>query len=207
MIIRAKLLIQTLWQKGYDWDDEISNELKETWHEIEADLNQIDSIKLKRFIGNGDCSLLCFCDASEKAFATCIYIRCRKDGGITTNLVFSKARVSPKEGMTIPKLELLGVVIGVRAMKYVKKHWKLKIVDEVLWTDSQRVVDWIRSTKRLGVFLQNRVDEVRKKENIRIRYVRSDNNPADLATRGKSIEEIRCNPLWWHAPVWVNGDE
>ena len=53
---------------------------------------------------------------------------------------------------------------------------------------------WIKATKRLPVFIQNRIDEIRKKVDLVFGYVYSVQNPADFATRGLSALEIsRCN--------------
>ena len=60
---------------------------------IEQDLNEIPNEKIKRFVGDKDGQLLCFCDASAKAYATCVYLRCVKDNEVATNLIFSKSRI------------------------------------------------------------------------------------------------------------------
>ena len=70
---------------------------------------QITNIKLPRFIGTGQCQLLCFSDASGKAYATNIYLRCVQGTSVTTNLIFSKAGVAPNKSITLPRLELLAV--------------------------------------------------------------------------------------------------
>lgn len=31
----------------------------------------------------------------------------------------------------------------------------------------------------------------------------SKQNPADLATRGRSVESLRNDNLWWHGPEWL----
>ena len=44
------------------------------WKEIDKDLNAIKEKKHQRFIGNKEAELLCFCDASSKAYGTTVYI-------------------------------------------------------------------------------------------------------------------------------------
>ena len=146
--------------------------------------------------------MLCFCDASAKAYAACLYIRCIKDGVVTTNLVFSQLHISSKEKMTIPKLELLAGLVGVRSMNYVKRHWKFKIKKEILWTGSSTVLYWIKSSKYQGVFVKNRIDEIRKKEGVNFRYILTNDNPADLATRGNKLVKYGITP---HGGMDQNG--
>ena len=38
------------------------------------------------------------------------------------------------------------------------------------------------------------------------RYVASDQNPADLATRGLSVDELHHCSLWWHGQSWLQSD-
>lgn len=54
-----------------------------------------------------DVEVHCFTDASQKAYAACIYIK--SNGQV--NLLCAKSRVAPlKLEMTIPRLELLGAL-------------------------------------------------------------------------------------------------
>ena len=107
---------------------------------MEADLLKLPNMKVQRFIGNENCQLLCFCDASAKAYATCIYLRCIKEGEVTTNLIFSKSRVAPEKVVTLPRLELLAVLIGIRCLNFIRKQGKYPVERENLWTDSQSVL-------------------------------------------------------------------
>ena len=81
-------------------------------------LKNIDKIEVPRFVGpiiQENCQLLAFCDASEKAYSLTIYLRSSQDGEMTTNLIFSKSRVAPRKLVTIPQLELMSTLIGVRS--------------------------------------------------------------------------------------------
>ena len=55
-----------------------------------------------------------FSDASEAAYAAAIYIRHEySDGSTTARLIGLKTRLSPLKAMSIPRLELMGTVIGL----------------------------------------------------------------------------------------------
>ena len=65
----------------------------------------------------------------------------------------------------------------------------------------------MKNHKPLPVFVQNRLKEVKSHKNIKLRYVTTTQNPADLATRGVSAEALIDNQLWWHGPSWLSDDE
>ena len=77
----------------------------------------------------------------------------------------------------------------------------------MLFTDSECILHWIKATKLLSVFMQNRIDEIRKEEDLIFGYVSSVQNPANFATRGLSALEIRRCKLWCHGPDWLQYDE
>ena len=116
------------------------------------------------------------------------------------NLIFSKTRLAP-EHITIPRLELLGVLIGVRAVRFVEEQLALPVTSKILWTDSQCVLHWIRTAKPLPVFVTNRLNEIRSSQGICFRYVQSEDNPADIATRGKPATEL--SSFWWTGLQWL----
>lgn len=112
--------------------------------------------------------LLCFSDAPEKAYAAVIYLNEMSGQRSTTNLVFAKSRLTPLKKMSIPRLELLAVVIGLRCLKFVREQIKLPIYQSYLWTHSQCVLHWINSKKPLSVFVLNRVKEINDSTGISI---------------------------------------
>ena len=149
------------------------------WMKLQKDMECISMVTIPRFIGNSNCQLLCFCDASTKAYASVIYLS--SDAGV--NLLFSKARVAPIKKLGTPRLEPLAVLIGVRLLKFVQEPLQLPTEKKFIWTDNQCVLHWIMNKKPL-TFVQNRVKEITEIKDIRFRYVGTSQNPADLATRG-----------------------
>ena len=55
-------------------------------------------------------------------------------------------------------------------------------------------------------FVTNRLKEIKSLEGVSIRYVSTEENPADLATRGKSPSEL-INTSWWNGPHWLSQTE
>jgi len=41
---------------------------------------------------------------------------------------------------------------------------------------------------------------------FKFRYVASSHNPADVATRGLSVNELNDCSLWWHGSSWLDGN-
>ncbi len=209
--LKAKLFLHSLWVLKLGWDDKFPAEQLGQWAEIYAQLHAISSHSIPRFLGHANESevtymLLCFCDASADSFATTVYLRSSCDSRHFVHLVFSKTRLSPKPKFSIPRLELMASVIGVRSLNFVETQLHLKIDAKILWSDSQCVLHWIKSTKPLSVFIENRVKEIRQTEDISFRYVKTDSNPADMATRGCTVAELNTS-IWWHGPEWLQQEE
>ena len=209
----AKIFLQRLWRLGQSWDNPLSSDLILEWKRVAQVLVQIPFLKLPRFVKNsknGVNQLLVFCDASSVCYATTIYLRAL-DGPIAeTNLVFSRMRLVPTgkgksklRKLTIPRLELLAVVIGIRAANFVVHELRLNISERIIWTDSQCVLYWLKTRKPLSVFVDNRIKEIKQQPDIKFRYIASSHNPADLATRGTTVSELSKSSLWWHGPSWL----
>ena len=211
--IQGKVLLQDLWKKRLSWDDQLNDEDCSRWRTIHSELMRITECLIPRSIAmeclqqDTRCKLLCFCDASSSAYAAAVYLHQISDGVSKCNLVFAKTRLAPVKEMTIPRLELMAVLIGVRSLKFVESELKLPIERKILWTDSKCVLNWISTTKDLTVFVRNRVSEIKKTEDITFEYIPTNENPADVATRGSSTKKLTDNRLWWHGPVWLQCDQ
>jgi len=51
--------------------------------------------------------------------------------------------------------------------------------------------------------VENRIKEIHLEKDVIFRYIASDQNPSDLATRGPSVVDIVNSSLWWHGPPWL----
>ena len=122
VMIEAKLLMQELWKKNFDWDDIIPEELTCRWTKIAKDLLHLDSIFVNRCIDslninvNVRYELITFSEASINTYAAAVYLRIVREDSVIVNLIYAKTRLSPIKDITIPRLELLGALIGCRAL-------------------------------------------------------------------------------------------
>ena len=80
---------------------------------------------------------------------------------------------------------------------------KLKNISKTLWTDSQCVLHWIRSKRQLSTFVQSRITEITAEENISFSYVNTEDNPADIPTRGMTALELNRSKMRFHGPAWL----
>ena len=80
---------------------------------------QLDAIRVPRCLKKnkkgGNVTIRTFSDASEKACAAVKYVRQEyEDGAVSTQLVATKSRLAPLKAMSIPRLELVGTLTGIR---------------------------------------------------------------------------------------------
>jgi hypothetical protein len=47
------------------------------------------------------------------------------------------------------------------------------------------------------------VKEIQKSSDLEFQYVASTDNPADIATRGSTVEILTRNRQWWNDPEWL----
>uniref|UniRef100_A0A8D9B6W8 Integrase catalytic domain-containing protein n=1 Tax=Cacopsylla melanoneura TaxID=428564 RepID=A0A8D9B6W8_9HEMI len=206
--VKLKFLLQSSWTENKDWDSEIDG--VESLVDIVHDLKNIPAYKIPRLVSNNApgtrYELHAYSDACTKTYAATIYLRCIGEQDICTNLMFSKIKIAPrKQTLTLPRLELLGVLIAFRSLKFVRSALNLNIDKFYLWCDNQCVLCWLNTTKVLPVFIKNRVNEIKASPfPIEYRYVRSQDNPSDVCCRqGKSGKELRDCSLWWKGPEWL----
>jgi len=119
--------------------------------------------------------------------------------------VFSKMRLvsvntrkgkKPRKEITLPCLELLAVTIGVCVATFITEELKIPSLKRKIWIDSTCVLHWLRTDKPLSLFVENRVREIQRQSDSFF-YVPSNDNPANLPTRGLMVSEIENSRLWW----------
>ncbi|XP_055589129.1 uncharacterized protein LOC129741431 [Uranotaenia lowii] len=104
VIIQAKIFVQELWKLQCGWDDELTEDLKSAWDEYRRNLIGLDNVSVPRWVGVSktvsSLQIHGFCDASEKAYGACIYVRTVSGSGETVvHLMTSKSRVAPLENL------------------------------------------------------------------------------------------------------------
>ena len=182
----GKVFLQKLWALNITWNEPLSTTLLMEWNQIVQQLSEISEFRIPRLVGDAqetDYQLLIFCDASVKAYAAVVYLRFKDGTNFQTNLLFAKMRLVPVgrksslKHLTIPRLELLAMLIGVRVANFIVKELRIKISERILWSDSQCVLHWLKTSKPLSVFVENRIREICMEKDITFRYIASNQNP------------------------------
>ncbi|KAL6455426.1 hypothetical protein MHYP_G00361280 [Metynnis hypsauchen] len=134
-----------------------------------------------------------FSDASVSGYGACSYLRAVSESGeVHWSLVTGKARVAPTKVTTIPRLELSAAVVAVRTSDMLKKELEVECLQEFFWTDSMVVLGYINNeARRFHMFVANRVERIKQStESTQWKYVASEENPADHASRGLTVEQL-----------------
>jgi len=211
VMLKAKLFLQKLWSTSLDWDDMLSNDLINEWKQIMMEWKQNKCIYFPRLIlfnrsADTKYFLITFVDASTKAYSTTVYLKSVSNEYSQVDLIFSKTRLAPLKTITIPRLELMGLYIGFKALTFVEKEIDLPIMKRYIFCDSEIVLNWIKSTKTLETFVENRLKDLRKSD-IEFRHIVSNENPSDIGTRGSNIDDLQINSLWYNGPKFLAESE
>ena len=142
-----------------------------------------------------------FGDASGNGVNTAIYVVVTQESGVTQGLVAAKSRLA-KQGLTIPRLELISRHMAVNLVTNVHKALAgFPLATEIqCWLDSTVALHWLRDQGEYRQFVTNRVRKIQSHPNTQWRDVPSTENPADLGSRGGSVTDVQ---LSWRGPQWL----
>lgn len=211
-IVRAKLLMQDIWRlpNNIDWDTEVPTHIITQWQSVYSDLTLANPIEIPRWLKlsntNEGVELHAFCDASKLSYACCVYLRVKHDDDtISCNLIAAKTKVSPIRVTTIPRLELCGALLASKLVRKCAQSLSIDDVPITVWCDSKIVLAWLAThPSKWATFVAHRASEIH--ENIDAtcwKYVPTKQNPADIASRGSTINELQCSSIWWHGPTFL----
>ncbi|XP_055643157.1 uncharacterized protein LOC129779607 [Toxorhynchites rutilus septentrionalis] len=212
-LVHGKIMMQDIWRSGIQWDECINNEIYETWKRWIKLLEHVNRVRLPRcYFENANANLYnsleahVFVDASEAAFSAVVYFRVvYSDETIKCALVSAKTKVAPLKYVSIPRLELMAAVLGVRLLSFVRESHTIQLRRCIYWTDSEVTLAWIRAEhRRYRPFIACRVGEILSATNVKDwRYVPSKMNVADDATKwgeGPCLEE---SGRWFSGPPFL----
>ncbi|XP_011858632.1 PREDICTED: uncharacterized protein LOC105556166, partial [Vollenhovia emeryi] len=178
----AKIIMQDLWRLRIDWDESLPLDVNTKWKRYEAELPALRGIAIPRRVIALDeyvsLELHGFADASELAYGA----------------------------LSIPRLELCAALLLARLANKILKGLTHQIKSVYLWTDSTIVLAWLQSVSRTWTpFVANRVGEIQQLTTIQDwHHISSQDNPADLLSRGVMPSLLQQSNLWWSGPKWLN---
>ncbi|XP_065086466.1 uncharacterized protein LOC135708344 [Ochlerotatus camptorhynchus] len=215
--VHGKILIQSIWRSGSDWDEEVGEEAFNRWLKWIGILNQVDGIRIPRcYIGQTASTSLhsvelhVFVDASEEAYSAATYFRfILVDGTVICNLISAKTKVAPLKTLSIPRLELQAAVLGARLASFVKDSHTRTINKRVFWSDSSTVLAWIRSdARRYRQYVACRIGEILTlSESSEWRWVPTKMNSADEATKWGHGPCLSSEGKWFRGPEFLQQPE
>ena len=208
-LITAKVLLQRLSKLKLAWDELLPDEMMKEWKSWVGGLHSLHNLRIPRCINKHHKScmeLIGFCDASKSAYAAVIYLRCYTNQQVNTNFVMARSRVAPMKLLTIPRLELLGAVLLARLLSSVLGFLShLKFSRITYYTDSMNVLYWIQGTKTWNTYISKRLDEINTlSSKTQWYHCPGEDNPADLPTRGMTIEQMCTSQDWFNGPRWLS---
>ena len=212
IIVKAKMIIQQLWAAGVEWDENLSGtQIAEEYINWLYDLKHLKDIEINRKYVPHETTvkerqLHIFNDASEKAYATIAYLRSEEENGnIHTALITAKTKVAPLKVITLPRLELMAASIGSRLNSKIIKALKDNSIKTYFWSDSTITLNWIKNTQvRWKTFVENKVMEIRENSDVATwNHCPGYQNPADIASRGATVRELKEATAWWGGPDWL----
>ena len=98
----------------------------------------------------------CFADASQKAYGAILFLVLRSE----VCFVAAKSCVAPLKELTLPRLELMAVLVATRLTRFVLSSIPLKNPPIFIWSDTQIVLYWVKSQKQLPAFVCHRITEI-----------------------------------------------
>ncbi|XP_043654518.1 uncharacterized protein LOC122620904 isoform X3 [Drosophila teissieri] len=208
-VVQAKILMQDIWLAGIGWDEFLPAELRQRWHDFLRSHSSLHKVRVPRWVQfrpGAQVQIHGFCDASQKAYGAAIYVRIQYDGGFSSSLLTSKTKVAPVKTVSLPRLELCGAVLLADLWAAILPHIPFGRIETFFWTDSTIVLAWLNKPPcQWTTFVANRVTKIALNTDAsQWSHVRSEHNPADLASRGVTAEELASSDLWWHGPSWLS---
>ena len=216
-IIRAKVMMQEMWVAGLEWDELCPRELVHKSQEWFSELEELPTIKVTRCVRFGpeqvvlSETLHTFVDTSQNAYAAVVYLKVSyESGSVSSQLVAAKTRVAPLAATSIPRLELMAAILGLRLTESVSRVYSGGLSQAVFWSDSMmNVLWWIRGRSRIfKPFVANRVGEIQSLTSPKQwRFVPTNQNPADFTTRGMRVSDMVKEKKWWSGPDFLQKEE
>ncbi|XP_066025013.1 uncharacterized protein [Pocillopora verrucosa] len=106
--------------------------------------------------------IVIFVDASQQAYGAAVYMRCEYDNDtVTSRLIAAKSKVALLTPMTVPKLELMGVILGLHLTQSLLMVLEALMQSVTFYSDSTDVLWWIRGRGRdFRPFVANCIGEI-----------------------------------------------
>ena len=231
-IMQFKQIIPKLWHSGAKWDanligrmikidgveqlDQVAQEAVKIFRNWVLQIPLLKQLEFPRWVGGPIEFLIVFTDASKVGMGACAYTVARNSRGhLVSTLAYCKTQIMPKalrakaqveDTMTIARAELAGMQIGINLGQYVATAYGIPFDRIYYRTDS--LLNLQRLQRGPGKSLKweyNRLAYITANlAGGHFGFVPGKLNPADLPSRGCSLEElIKVKDFWIHGPEFI----
>ena len=152
--------------RGYDWDNEVQDEIVDKTGDWSEQLKSLQGVKIlwcpRRLEPVKSKRIVTFVDASQQAYGAAVYMRCEYDNDtVTSRLIAAKNKVASLTPITVPRLELMGAMLGLRLTQALLTVLEAPVQSMTFYFDSTDVLWWIRGRgKDFRPFVANRTGEI-----------------------------------------------
>lgn len=200
--LKGRVILQDVCFKfpNIDWEKTIvDDELTTAWESYLDDMERVTEVTFDRALfreEQSEKSLHVFCDASERMYSCVAYAREKIGATIRTSFITCKRKLCKKGKRSIPQKELLAAHLGAKIGR--KLAANLGLSRTIYWSDSTTVLRWIANPSVIeeGFVTRRIYDIMELSRQVDWQYVNTADNPADLATRGVSMDELLQSDLW-----------
>jgi hypothetical protein len=221
IMLEGKLAVQSTYRLPknlkVEWDTTLTPKLHpdvekilKAWSKWKGELSNLSKIHIPRCLIKGtpiNKQMLAFSDGSSLAYAATFYIRLVYVDSIVTKLIGNKSKLAPLKGRSIPEMELLGAWLA--ALVGHKFARSLGLMDVHCFYDSLiTLARVLKPGQKRGVFATNRITTiVDHTDGWKFGYVPTKENPADIPTRGATVEGLINSENWQNGPSWARMTE
>ncbi|XP_038117337.1 uncharacterized protein LOC119769362 [Culex quinquefasciatus] len=217
VVTTAKLILRKVGTlKNIGWLDPVPDSVANEWRRFREQLPALNDFRVSRWVYDERAErveLHGYSDASDDAYGASVYARnIYPDGDITMRLICSKSKLLPKKVKNVPKEistpkgELEGALLLAELVDKLVNAVDVCFDSVNFWCDSQVVLSWIaKKPDDLELFMANRVRKIQQlTSKYRWGYIPTDDNPADLISRGVMPQNLIKREIWKDGPVSMN---
>lgn len=204
-VLKARHILKALHLLKLGWKDKVPIPMLEQWHLWVNQIPNLTGVTVPRHIPIApETEMHGFSDASVDGYGFAIYLRTQSEGNTwETRLLMARSKVSPIKELTVPKLELTAAEIAASALVGAAEELHIPLDHRYLWTDSEIVLHWLQKEPHtLLPFMANRIRRIQQ-HRIPFSYVPTQDNPADIASRGCEAQEL-TQALWLNGPPFLS---
>ncbi|KAK3104599.1 hypothetical protein FSP39_005889 [Pinctada imbricata] len=209
IVIHGRILYREICEYKEGWDDPLQNDREKEWSDWRLSLDALENLRIPRMLTPISLTsaitkeVHIYSDASGKAILAVAFLRTSDEAGNThVGFIVGKSMIAPRQGHTIPRLELCAAVLATELAQTITKQLDLDANCFKYYTDSKVVLGYLNNrTRRFYNYVCNRVSIILKRsKSDQWSYVSTQNNPADIGTRCSATVETLSQSMWLNGP-------